>query len=1136
MAGNILGQSINPEINEQIRIRQLVHGSGQTDGKISRNNSVQNYLNNRNAFIKLASGVSIKGSEGEKKLRDLSTAEDNFLTEEEIQNLQSYGLAQNMVLFNTTQRWDKESNSYKNRSGVRKSNDLSTAIDKMYGGIGGNSRGLQPVPGITDISIECLNRGSIKKATVNIKAYNKFQFGLIELLYLRLGYMVMLEWGWDKYVKEIKEPNSEVIIENTQGTVIENEWFSSNSISQDTIFNAIEKYKNKYSGNYSGFFGKVSNFTWKLNKDNTYDITLNLITIGSVIESLTVNIPAIGLTPTKLNTQKEKLREKFELEEDAGDNNPILNNAGADELNQFISTTILDFPFSNKDYCYLPNLAGNDSSTTGRKTSASNENRAKIPPESRYYIRFETLLEKIQTIAVPDVVNGNSGNLPLLDFDLDSSSNLCAYELNLIPLAPSKVIFSPLLEEVYLKKTTPGIVGNFSKLLKPFAITKSKKVHCGQLLNCYFNLNFISKVLANNRDKKGKVSLFKFLETLCDAINESTGNTTNLEPAIKDNKTIYILEQNPIKGLDSTIKKTTQTPFIVYGYNQDSSTFVKDFGFQTKITPDLAAMISIGAAAEGSSTKDINAIPFKFWNRGLENRFQERFIDNPKPVIEEPKKLTAEQKSDQDVKDAFSKQIKDGSATYVSGWSDSAGYTFTYDGFKIKAVGAKYTSVWNSRKEEAENDNILSEGLKKYKDLLAKNKRNEKKLQRENADSTIKIVGKAASAADNYSSYLTNAFGGATGEYSAGDFIVKKQSIGQKETYKVNNKERTRTKYTTVYSKEFTGKPITVLENNAKWWNLESNNDFTQQGKSAFRIYLNQIQQLDYDQQFPVLSGEGFIPVELSLTIDGLGGINIYNKINVDTRILPPSYPTALKFIATKVNHKISNNTWETSITTISTPPTENTTEKTAGNPKTATYNKVEAQQQPVTVQGPIPPLDPNQKLIIIDKRTVRGVPFDSRTYNKQQSVEWLVGEMNINTQKKWETFFTTLDVKYPGYTLYINATYRSYQRSIELKQQNPKNATPGYSAHNYAYGLDMNVKDPKGRTFMKKDRTPWVESGIPDIAKAIGLRWGGNFSNYIDCVHFDATKVTDASIRNAKRENKGLPQSQWDTKNTNFV
>ena len=49
-------------------------------------------------------------------------------------------------------------------------------------------------------------------------------------------------------------------------------------------------------------------------------------------------------------------------------------------------------------------------------------------------------------------------------------------------------------------------------------------------------------------------------------------------------------------------------------------------------------------------------------------------------------------------------------------------------------------------------------------------------------------------------------------------------------------------------------------------------------------------------------------------------------------------------------------------------------------------------------------------------------------------------------------------------------------------------------------------------------------------------MRWGGDFATYVDCVHFDVTRVTDASLANAKRDNKGLPQSQWDTKNTNYV
>ena len=56
------------------------------------------------------------------------------------------------------------------------------------------------MPGIIDASVKCENRGSIKKATVNIKCYSPEQFRILEVLYLRLGYTLFLEWGWSNYL------------------------------------------------------------------------------------------------------------------------------------------------------------------------------------------------------------------------------------------------------------------------------------------------------------------------------------------------------------------------------------------------------------------------------------------------------------------------------------------------------------------------------------------------------------------------------------------------------------------------------------------------------------------------------------------------------------------------------------------------------------------------------------------------------------------------------------------------------------------------------------------------------------------------------------------------------------------------
>ena len=61
----------------------------------------------------------------------------------------------------------------------------------------------------------------------------------------------------------------------------------------------------------------------------------------------------------------------------------------------------------------------------------------------------------------------------------------------------------------------------------------------------------------------------------------------------------------------------------------------------------------------------------------------------------------------------------------------------------------------------------------------------------------------------------------------------------------------------------------------------------------------------------------GFVPISLGLTMDGISGIKIYNEINVDTRFLPQNYNNSLRFIVKGVNHKLSNSDWETNIETV---------------------------------------------------------------------------------------------------------------------------------------------------------------------------------------------------------------------------
>jgi hypothetical protein len=58
----------------------------------------------------------------------------------------------------------------------------------------------------------------------------------------------------------------------------------------------------------------------------------------------------------------------------------------------------------------------------------------------------------------------------------------------------------------------------------------------------------------------------------------------------------------------------------------------------------------------------------------------------------------------------------------------------------------------------------------------------------------------------------------------------------------------------------------------------------------------------------------GFLPFDLSLTMDGLSGMKVYQTFNIDSEFLPTNYPGTLLFLIKGITNKIENNQWTTTI------------------------------------------------------------------------------------------------------------------------------------------------------------------------------------------------------------------------------
>jgi hypothetical protein len=249
---NIIGEGFNREILGQITQRQKIYGSA------NRSNQVLSYLNSKTGWAKLVSGAIV-----EKEPRPglgLPKAEDYVLFNgmvDEGKNLGNGG-----------------------RSGIARNNSVYT--NTAYG-LGGLEFGNRPMPGIISANVKTETRGSLKTANIQIKAWNRTQFDIIDVLYLRLGYSVLLEWGHSSYY-------------DNNGTYITNNPFSladiflKGTLTYDQILTEIQENRLASNGNYDAIFGKVVNFSWTFGNDGSYDITIILRSVGDVIESLKCNV------------------------------------------------------------------------------------------------------------------------------------------------------------------------------------------------------------------------------------------------------------------------------------------------------------------------------------------------------------------------------------------------------------------------------------------------------------------------------------------------------------------------------------------------------------------------------------------------------------------------------------------------------------------------------------------------------------------------------------------------------------------------------------------------------------------------------------------------------------------------------
>lgn len=168
---------------------------------------------------------------------------------------------------------------------LARENVLFTLFNKETDGLPGYEKtqlGYRPAPGIQDMSIHSHNRfGSLRTAVVKYQCWSKEQLDVLELLYMRPGFNVFLEWGWSGYLVN----NNESYSVDTLVSPID---FTSYTTREAATAAMVEK-RSKYNYHYDGITGVIKNFSWSLRIDGGYDCSTYIVTAGDVAESLKIN-------------------------------------------------------------------------------------------------------------------------------------------------------------------------------------------------------------------------------------------------------------------------------------------------------------------------------------------------------------------------------------------------------------------------------------------------------------------------------------------------------------------------------------------------------------------------------------------------------------------------------------------------------------------------------------------------------------------------------------------------------------------------------------------------------------------------------------------------------------------------------
>ena len=939
----LVGENFKEELRTQVAVRQ---SKWAVNGRSIEDISVIN----SNSWLRLASSVNIstKGAEGYLK----KIAQKRVDTLKEIFNTKGDDeLAKNFVL--TGGSAIATETGLSSRSGINTAGTYTLNSTQTAYGVDGDTFGYRPMPGLESATVSFYNRGTLSKADIKIKANSPEQLSIIELLYMRPGYTILLEWGHEKYYDNtgaVAEISYSGGITDPFKLFFKNE--VGKSVGRDQMQSTIDQERTLRNYNYDAFYGVVTNFNWSVGNDGTYDITINAISTGAIVESLKITTK---LSESQAEETKQKLADKNKKKE-----NPSEDSSAPQPEPDPVDSSSIGQLYKNRDRSVIHNrlydfiealqrekyLDRAEISTILFKGSKFGEfsfrdQKAVVPAgaiaipkksdaetqESAYYIIFDYLLILLELntgLYSKDgtaLIKQDLGVKPIATIPgpLSSDPGVCWIP----PTAFTSAVSDPVEKQKELANT--GITQEFLEEVSkktgqepPEPIGKPKiKITAGQLMG--FN-----EKIKSAEDRKKLDNLSGFIEIAEKALKEFRDRIAYVEQygtGIGNSDEIVAQAKEQIKKQEADLKELKELSVESGTEVGSKKTGEYTISGTTHIDKPAGAVLNFQTYYTNTA-EGVDGLPYVIPTPdAFENKEKDDFIGYLNSVYLNIEFIVEQFESNID---------KDGNVNiieFLQGILNGVSAAFG----DINVLKCRVNDDTNTLEIYDEGSFIRNTNtqtvFKTYgvapdrSASLLKNLSISAKISKEFTN----MITAGAQANSNRIGINATGFG----EFNRGlvDRIdpVKVETTEEKTPYRLFAELAQRT-WNTVQIIYPAHKGIIFDESEFKNIGTDGSEgsqfDLTSDVgslKSLYRDYAKFVlgHFSGVDQRIPP---PFFIPFDIDLSMKGLSGVKIFSQFGMEDTLLPQSYTGKVNYVITNVTHKISKNNWDTDLKALTVP------------------------------------------------------------------------------------------------------------------------------------------------------------------------------------------------------------------------